>query len=63
MVSAAKAPEAPEDSREMLEWKIASIRTIDEEMGRIREALGDVEKKRVVAVRGIGYFLARSKNE
>ena len=57
------APNAPEDSRERLEWKIACIRIVDNEMGFIREALGDVEKKRVVAVRGMGYFLARSKNE
>lgn len=57
------APNAPEDSREMLEWKVGSIRTIDSEMGFIREALGDVEKKRIVAVRGMGYFLARSKND
>ena len=56
-------PNAPEDSREMLEWKIACIRTIDNEMGFIREALGDVDKKRVVAVRGMGYFLARGKND
>ena len=45
------------------EWKTNRIRAIDEEMRQIREALGDVEKKRIVAVRGIGYFLARSKNE
>lgn len=56
-------PNAPDDSREMLEWKIGCIRTIDSEMGFIRQALGDVEKKRIMAVRGIGYFWARSKNE
>ena len=51
------------DERSELEWKIDRIRAIDAEMGRIREALGDVDKKRIVAVRGMGYFLARSKNE
>ena len=57
------APNAPEDSREMLEWKVANIRAIDNEMGFIREALGDVDKKRIVAVRGMGYFLARGKGD
>lgn len=51
------------DERAALEWKIGRIRTIDEEMGRIRAAIGDLEKKRIMAVRGMGYFLARSKNE
>ena len=51
------------DERAALEWKIDRIRIIDEEMGRIRAAIGDVEKKRIMAVRGMGYFLARSKNE
>lgn len=57
------APHAPADSREALEWKITCIRAVDAEMGAIREALGDVDKKRIVAVRGMGYFLARSKND
>ena len=57
------APDEPPDSCIALEWKISRIRTIDEEMARIRAALGDVEMKRIRAVRGMGYFLARSKNE
>ena len=56
-------PKEAGDSRVMLEWKVSQIRAVDEEMAHIRAAIGDVDKKRIVALRGMGYFLARSKNE
>ena len=54
---------AHENPRAALEWKIGQIKIIDEEMGHIRAALGDVGKKRIVAMRGMGYFLSRNQNE